>query len=111
MRLAFDNHRAFRPMQDMLAWRQDRAPHKQGSFRAVVLEGESDSQSAGSSLDGVTANPWTVIVPLAVALIADIAVGDTLTTVYGVDLTVQQISKSETDWVIRCTSNMRAPNG
>lgn len=106
---AFD--KAFAPMGEMLAWRQDKAPHKRGSFRAVVLHGESQSESAGASRGAVAADPWTVHVPQGVALAAEIATGDTLSRLglAAEELTVQQITRDETGWVLRCTAKMRSP--
>ena len=98
-------------MGEMLSWRQDKTPHKRGSFRAVVLHGESQSESAGPSRGTVAADPWTVHVPQNVALAAEIATGDTIARlgIAAETLTVQQISQDETGWVLRCTAKMRSP--
>ncbi len=107
----FHNAAAMRPMIEPVMWRQDKAPHRKGAFGAVVLHGESQSETAGASRGGFAADPWTVIVPATSALCADVAVGDTLTRL-GVDgetLTVQQITRDDTGWTLRCTSEERAP--
>lgn len=98
-------------MGEMLSWRQDKAPHKRGSFRAVVLHGESQSESAGPSRGTVAADLWTVHVPQNVALAAEIATGDTIARlgIAAEELTVQQVSPDETGWVLRCTAKMRSP--
>ena len=106
----FDNtDRAFDAMAEMVKWRQDRAPHLEGSFRAVVLHGESQSESAGPSRGGLPADPWTVMVDSDVAICVSISVGDTIELLGGDRLSVQQITKDPAlGWVIRCTSNARA---
>ena len=98
-------------MGEMLSWRQDKAPHTRGSFRAVVLHGESQSESAGPSRGTVAADPWTVHVPQNVALAAEIATVDTIARlgIAAEELTVQQISQDETGWVLHCTARMRSP--
>lgn len=106
---AFD--RAFAPMGEMLSWRQDKAPHKRGSFLAVVLHGESQSDAAGPSRGALPADPWSVHIPHTVALAAEISTGDTLLRLgLGAEvLTVQQITPDEAGWILRCTANMRSP--
>jgi len=110
MRGMFDMGFAMGPMAVPVKWRQDKAPHAEGSFNANVLHGETQSESAGPTRGGVAADPWTVFVRRDVALCARIAVGDTLELTDGTVLDVQQISTDlHLGWVIRATANMRAP--
>lgn len=110
MRGMFDMSFAVEPMAVPVKWRQDKAPHLEGSFKATVLHGETQSESAGPSRAGVAADPWTVMVRREVAVCAQIAVGDTLELLDGTTLDVQQISADpHLGWVIRATANMRAP--
>jgi len=101
----------FQPFAEPLKWIQDKAPHRTGTFSAVVLHGAPDSQNAGHPLGSLVADPWTVHVSRDVALVADIRVGDRLCRVgIGAEvLTVQQISRDESGWIVVCTSNER-PN-
>lgn len=101
--------RAFKPMTETVSWRQDAAPHKSAGFKAVVLQGSGETDSAGHSLEGVTANAWSVIVPAFEAIIADIKAGDTIRRMDGNILTVQQVTRGDGEWIISCTSEMRAP--
>ena len=108
----FHNPRAFAPMMELVSWLQDAAPHRRGIIRAAVFQGESQSSAAGPTLDGVTADPWSVKVPITDALVTQIAMGDTLTLSprHGnAVLTVQQITATPNWYVIRCTANERAP--
>lgn len=100
-------------MMELVSWLQDSAPHRRGVLRAAVFHGESQSSSAGPTLDGLTADPWTVKVPLTEALVASVALGDTFTLsprFGGAVLTVQQITPTREWYIIRCTANERAPN-
>lgn len=113
MKDIFDNPRAFAPMLELVSWLEDKAPHRRGILRCAVFHGESQSTAAGPTLDGVTADPWTVKVPLADALVSQIAMGDTLKLpprFGGALLTVQQITPTAEWFIIRCTANERAPN-
>lgn len=106
----FENVAAFEPMDELVKWRQDKAPHLEGSFRAVVVHGESQSESAGPTRGGMAADPWTVIVETNPAECVGMANGDTIELQDGTVLTVQQISRDRFfGWVIRCTANARAP--
>ena len=106
----FENAAAFDPMAEMVKWRQDKAPHLEGSFRATVLHGESQSESAGPTRGAFAADPWTVIVETIPAECVGIVVGDTLERQDGTVLDVQQISRDPAfGWVIRATSTARAP--
>lgn len=106
----FENVAAFEPMDELVKWRQDKAPHLEGSFNAVVVHGESQSESAGSSRGAMAADPWTVIVETNPAECVGMTNGDTLELQDGTILTVQQITRDRFfGWVIRCTSNARAP--
>lgn len=113
MHIKFVNERALAPMLRDVLWAEDAEPHRRGMFRAQVLEGESQSATAGPSLDGYAANPWTVRVPEANpenALAAFVKMGDELTIGPGVTLTVQQVTRAMDGYlVIRCTSEARAP--
>ena len=51
-------------MLELVSWLQDAAPHRRGIIRAAVFQGESQSTAAGPTLDGVTADPWSVKVPI-----------------------------------------------
>jgi len=99
-------------LRDVL-WTEDKEPHRKGTFKAQVLEGESQSAAAGPSLDGIVANPWTVRVPAANidnALAALISMGDELTIAPYTTLTVQQVTRALDGYlVIRCTADARAP--
>lgn len=94
-------------------WSEDKEPHRRGMFKAQVLEGESQSSNAGPTLDGITANPWSIRVPLANpvnVLAALVSIGDELTIEPGITLTVQQATKAMDGYIIlRCTSDARAP--
>lgn len=113
MAIKFVNERALAPMLREVLWVEDAEPHRRGMFRAQVLEGESQSAAAGPSLDGITANPWTVRVPAAHpdnALAAYVKMGDELTIAPGVVLAVQQVTRAMDGYlVIRCTADARAP--
>lgn len=101
--------RAFKPMTETVSWRQDAAPHKSAGFKAVVLQGSGESSSAGHSAEPVSANAWSVIVPAFEAIITDIKIGDTIRRMDGNILTVQQVTRGDNEWIIGCTSEMRAP--
>ena len=101
---------AFEPMEETVKWRQDKAPHFEGSFSATVLHGESQSESAGPTRGAIAADPWTVIVDSNPAECVGMTHGDTLELQDGTILDVQQISRDPAfGWVIRATSNARAP--
>ena len=106
----FENEAAFAPMSEMVVWRQDKAPHLTGSFRASVLHGESQSESAGPSRGPAAADPWTLMVDSNPAECVGMAEGDTITLEDGTVLSVQQVSRDPAlGWVVKCTANMRAP--
>lgn len=113
MPVKFVNEKSLAPMLRSVLWIEDAPPHRRGTFAAQVLEGESQSESAGPTRDGIAANPWTVRVPCAHpanVLAALVKMGDELTIASGVTLTVQQVTRSLDGYlVMRCTSNMRAP--
>lgn len=113
MPIKFINEKALAPMLRPVEWTEDAAPHRRGTFAAQVLEGESQSQGAGPTLDAITANPWTVRVPAALpqnALAAYVKMGDELAIASGVVLTVQQVTRALDGYlVMRCTSEARAP--
>ena len=113
MPIKFTNEKALAPMLRPVQWTEDAAPHRRGTFAAQVLEGESQSESAGPTLGALTANPWTVRVPASHphnALAAYVKTGDELTVSAGVVLTVQQITRALDGYlVMRCTSEARAP--
>ena len=113
MPIKFINEKALAPMLRPVEWTEDAAPHRRGTFAAQVLEGESQSQGAGPTLDAITANPWPVRVPAAHpqnALAAYVKMGDALTIASGVTLTVQQVTRALDGYlVMRCTSEERAP--
>lgn len=106
----FDNGAALEPMSELVKWRQDKAPHLEGSFRAVVVHGESQSESAGPTRGGMAADPWSVICDSNSAECVGLKYGDTLELRDGTILTIQQITRDVFfGWVIRCTANARAP--
>ena len=106
----FQRGQAFGRLSELVRWRQDKAPHVEGSFRAFLLHGETQSESAGASRQGIAADPWTVMVDDLPASCAAIAVGDSLTLLDGSILSVQQLSKDPAlGWIIRCTANARGP--
>ena len=111
--IKFINEKALAPMLRPVQWTEDAAPHRRGIIRAAVFQGESQSTAAGPTLDGVTADPWSVKVPITDALVSQIAMGDTLTLSprHGnAVLTVQQITRALDGYlVVRCTSEERAP--
>lgn len=109
MTLYVNFERAFKPMTETVSWRQDAAPHKSAGFKAVVLQGSGESSSAGHSAAPVSANDWRVIVPAFEAIITDIKAGDTIRRMDGNILTVQQVTRGDNEWIISCTSEMRAP--
>lgn len=106
----FENVAAFDPMAELVKWRQDKSPHLEGSFKANVLHGESQGDSAGPSRGTFAADPWTVICETNPAECVGMAVGDTLELKDGTVLSVQQISRDPAlGWIIRATSKARAP--
>ena len=110
MKNFFHNPRAFDAIVEPVKWRQDKAPHLEGSFQASVLHGESQSESAGPTRGPMAADPWTVICESNPAECVGMVVGDTLELMDGTLLSVQQVSRDPAlGWVIRCTANARAP--
>lgn len=107
----FDHNRAFAPLTEPLHWRQDKSPHKCGTIHGVVLHGAPDSQNAGHPSAAIVADPWTVTVAEKYALVADAVIGDTLRRIgiRGETLTIQQIARDESGWVLTCTANERPP--
>ena len=106
----FENDAAFDAFGESVKWRQDKAPHLEGSFSASVLHGESQSDSAGPSRGSFAADPWTLFVNSNPAECVGMAIGDTLELKDGTILSVQQISRDPAlGWVIRATSKSRAP--
>ena len=106
----FESGAAFEPMDELVKWRQDKAPHLEGSFKAVVVHGESQNDSSGPTRGGISADPWTVIAETNPVECVGMAVGDTLELQDGTVLSVQQISRDPAlGWVIRATSTARAP--
>lgn len=113
MKIKFVNEMALAPMLRDVLWTEDAEPHRRGTFKAQVLEGESQSASAGPTLDGIVANPWTVRVPMANplnALAAFVKIGDEITIGPGITLAVQQATRAMDGYIIlRCTAEARAP--
>lgn len=108
----FHNPRAFAPMLEDVLWQEDAVPHRRGTFKAAIFQGESQSSGAGPTLDGVTADPWNIRVPIFTALVANIKLGDSLflgAKHGGVVLTVQQITPTPNWYNIRATASERAP--
>ena len=97
-------------MAELVKWRQDKAPHIEGSFKATILHGASQSESAGPTRGAFAADPWIVICDSNPAECVGMVVGDTLEMSDGTILSVQQFSRDPAlGWVIRCTTNARAP--
>ena len=110
MQVKFHNPQAFAAFTRPVLWTQDAAPHKRGTFCAAILQGESQQGSAGPTTDGILADPWSVIVPLECALVADMQIGDTLglgPAYGGTVLTIQQITRTAHNYTIRATANER----
>ena len=129
----FECPAAFAPFGGIVRWTQDKAPHLTASFRATVLHGESQSETAGPSRGGFAADSFTVLVESrdafacasgdSTALAPSCkrarqprvsapapALGDTLVLGDGTVLSVQQVSRAPAlGLVIRCTANARAP--
>ena len=97
-------------MLEPIVWRQDKSPHTRGTFNAAVLQGNPFNSAAGASLGTVSADDWTVIVPLSTAIVTKFAPGDSLTLAYGLELNIQQITRGATDWNLKCTANERSPH-
>lgn len=112
MPVKFNNPAAFEPFSEPVVWRQDAAPHRQGTFAAVVLRGGVNQANAGASAAPLTADVWRVHAPATVALCADIRIGDTLTRVNRKQevLTVQEIVDDESGWWLNCTAEERSPH-
>lgn len=99
-------------MMNPVVWIQDAPPHRRGTFSAAVFQGESQSQNAGPTMDGVSADPWSVKVPISTAIVAVVKIGDTLqlSPNFGcAELTIQQITKTPGWYILRCIANERAP--
>lgn len=106
----FDSPAAFGPLSEPVVWRQDAAPHRSGTFNAVVLRGGADSESAGHSLSPIVADVWTVNAPVDCAIAAGVVVGDTLERLEcGELLTVQSVVKADGSWWLTCTAAERSP--
>lgn len=108
----WDNPRAFAPMMEEALWTEDRPPHRRGGIPVAVFQGESQSASAGPTLSGVVADPWSVRIPISAALAANIKPGDTLLLGVrhgGAVLVVQQITRIPGWYVVRATAEERAP--
>ena len=108
----FSNPRAFAPMLEPVVWIEDAAPHRRGLINTAVFQGESQSTSAGPTLDGLTADPWTVKVPICEASVLRMKMGDALKLgprFADQTLTVQQITATNRWFIIRATANERAP--
>ena len=113
MHIKFLNEKALAPMLRDVLWKEDAEPHRSGTFKAQVLEGESQSANAGPTLDAIAANPWTVRVPIANEmnpLARLVKMGDELILPPGITLAVQQVTVAMDGYlIIRCTSDARAP--
>ena len=107
----FENVAAFEPLVEPVVWRQDAAPHHEGTFNAIVNRGAVDSETAGSSISPVTADVWSVHAPTACAIAAGVTIGDTIKRLNsGATLTVQRIVRDESGWWLQCTADERAPH-
>ena len=107
----FENVAAFEPLVEPVVWRQDAAPHHEGTFNAIVNRGAVDSATAGSAISPVTADVWSVHAPTGCAIAAGVAIGDTLERLNsGAILTVQRIIQDESGWWLHCTADERSPH-
>ena len=105
----FENVAAFEPLVEPVVWRQDAAPHHEGTFNAIVMRGAVDSESAGSNLGPVTADVWSVHAPTACAIAAGVTIGDTIERLNsGALLSVQKIIQDESGWWLHCTAEERS---
>lgn len=110
MALKFDTAATLGTLGERVKWRQDKSPHAEGSFDAVVLHSESQSETAGATRGGFAADPWTLVVDPAEAACAAIAPGDLIELESGLSLTVQQVTEDFCfGWTIRATAKARAP--
>ena len=112
MNKIWNNPGAFAPMLEDVLWEEDAAPHRRGTIRAAVFQGASQSPSAGPSLDGIPADPWTLQVPISTALAVNIKMGDSITLAPhrgGAVLSVQQITRTAMWYIIIATAEERAP--
>lgn len=108
-----DFDKAFQPLTETLSWRMDAPPHKEATFRAVVLQGAMESQTAGVQTGQILADAWSVRLPSDSVLIHSVHLGDTLKRANGkTSLTVQQVYEDSTgDFWLICTAEERAPLG
>lgn len=103
---------AMRRFLEPLVWREDRSPHRTGTVLGAVTHGAGDSSLAGHPLGEITADPYVVTLDEGVALAASVRVGDTLCRVgCGITLSVQQINKSDTGWMLVCSAKERVNGG
>lgn len=106
----WDFENAFEPMTESVIYKQDRPPFTVSTIKASIIQGQSQSESAGNSRGQIAANPWNVIISNKETLSANIREGDTLTARDGfLVLSVQQITKTELGLVLVCTSKASAP--
>lgn len=99
------------PLEEPLKWIQDKAPHKTGMLKAVVLQGAPESNTAGIPIEPLTADSWTVHAPLDSILVDQVKEGDTLERGIwkNITLTVQRSMVTESGYWILCTATQRAP--
>lgn len=112
MNSLFNNPEAFKPFSEPVKWVADAAPHKSGTFTAVVNRGAVDSSSAGASIATVVGDVWSVHADRKTAICAGVKIGDTIHRI-GIDgevLTVQQIIRDDGGWWFICTSNEKVPH-
>ena len=105
----FDNPAAFEPMLENLLWQQKKAPKLSKVVRGVVFHGRKEIE-AYSSMAGVIkrfSDTWTVTAPISETIVANFAMGDTLTRMKGEreTLTVQNVIKEDGEWIISVTSS------
>lgn len=107
----FENVAAFEPLVEPVVWRQDAAPHHEGTFNAIINRGAVDSESAGISTGALTADIWSVHAPTGCAIAAGVEIGDTIERLNsGELLTVQRIVRDVSGFWLQCTAAERSPS-
>lgn len=107
MRDYFDVPRAFEPMLENVVWQQKKLPKLTRVCRVAVFHGRKEIE-AYQSMGGVIkrySDTWTVTAPLSETVVAQFAMGDTLTRTKGEKevLTVQSVTKEDGEWIVSVT--------
>ena len=95
---------AFAPLLEDLVWQQKKSPKSSATVKCFVLHGRKEIE-AYSSMGGVIkrfSDTWTVVAPISQTVVAQFAMGDTLTRMEGEreTLTVQNVIKENDEWII-----------